>query len=462
MSSLFGSLSIALSSLLAQQAALETTSQNIANLNTPGYSRQRPVLVEESSVLSGTTLIGGGVSLEKVESIRDQILELRLHQESQQQGQLEAFLGSTRQVEALFNETQGAGLQGVMSKFFDSLRSLAADPTSLPLRQAVLTAGQNMAGTFSQTAGQLGQLQHSLDQSVTQSVTGINTLTANIADLNREVAAAQNAGQNAGELEDQRTEAIRTLAGLVDLSVVQADGSLTLTTAKGTALVVGAQSFALETRTDPGTGFQHIFAQGTDITSTLTAGQVGGSLQVRDQTIPSYLADLDNLAAQLRNSVNTVHRAGFDLAGAPGGDLFVPFVPAAAGSNTGAANSFAVALTDPAKLAASLDGTPGNNGNLAALADIRNQTIVNGQRPLDFYANFVFRIGNDVSDATAQQEAGNLVLQQLQNQRGAISGVSLDEEAANLIRYQRAFEAAARVVSTINDLLDKAVNLGKN
>ena len=461
MSSLFGSLSIALSSLLAQQAALETTSQNIANLNTPGYSRQRPVLREESSVLSGTTLIGGGVSLEKVESIRDQILELRLHQESQQQGQLEAFLGSTQQVEALFNETTGAGLQGVMSKFFDSLRSLAADPTSLPLRQAVLTAGQNMAGTFSQTAGQLGQLQHSLDQSVTQSVTGINTLTANIADLNREVAAAQNAGQGTGELEDQRTEAIRTLAGLVDLSVVQADGSLTLTTAKGTALVVGAQSFALETRTDPGTGFQHIFAQGTDITSTLTAGQVGGSLQVRDQTIPSYLADLDNLAAQLRNSVNTVHRAGFDLAGAPGGDLFRPFV-APPGSNAGTANSFAVALSDPTKLAASLDGTPGNNGNLAALADIRNQTIVNGQSPVDFYANFVFRIGNDVSDASAQQEAGDLVLQQLQNQRGAISGVSLDEEAANLIRYQRAFEAAARVVATVNDLLDKAVNLGKN
>jgi len=109
-----------------------------------------------------------------------------------------------------------------------------------------------------------------------------------------------------------------------------------------------------------------------------------------------------------------------------------------------------------------LDGTPGNNGNLAALADIRNQTIVNGQRPLDFYANFVFRIGNDVSDASAQLEAGDLVLQQLQNQRGAISGVSLDEEAANLIRYQRAFEAAARVVATVNDLLDTAVNLGRN
>ena len=461
MSSLFGSLSIALSSLLAQQAALETTSQNIANLNTPGYSRQRPVLREESAVLSGTTLIGGGVSLEKVESIRDQILELRLHQESQQQGQLEAFLGSTRQVEALFNETRGAGLQEVMSKFFDSLQALAVNPTSLPLRQAVLTAGQNLAETFRRTAGQLGQLQHSLDQSVTQSVAEINTLAANIADLNREVAAMQNAGQAAGELEDQRTEAIRKLAGLVDLSVIQADRSLTLTTAKGTALVVGAQSFALETRTDLGTGFQHIFAQGTDITSTLTAGQVGGSLQVRDQTIPSYLADLDNLAAQLRNSVNAVHRAGFDLAGAPGGDFFRPFV-APLGPNAGAANSFAVTLSDPAKLAASLDGTPGNNGNLAALADIRNQTIVNGQRPLDFYANFVFRIGNDVSDASAQLEAGDLVLQQLQNQRGAISGVSLDEEAANLIRYQRAFEAAARVVATVNDLLDTAVNLGRN
>ena len=458
MSSLFGSLSIALRALLAEQGALDATNNNIANVNTPGFSRRRAILSQEPPVVYGSLALGNGVSLERVESIRDRILELRIHQETQQEGKLESFLSAMRQVEVLFNETQGAGLEGVLSNFFNSLLELSTNPSSLLLRQAVLAAGEDLAAAFRQAAGNLAALQRSLDQRVVQSVEEINRLTVEIADLNPQISQLEGLGRDAGAFADRRNLLVRELSGLVDIAVIDADrGSLTLTTSNGTALVVGDKSLALNVQIDPATGFQNVFAQGVDITAALTAGRIGGLLEVRDQTIPSVLADLDSLAAGLANAFNGVHAAGFDLSGAPGGDLFVP----PPGSGVGAAASFAMAITDPAQLAASSDGTPGSNGNLIALEALRDQALVGGQRPADFYAGLVFRIGNDMKRASVELEAESLVLRQLQNQRSAFSGVSLDEEAANLIRLQRAFEAAARVVSVVDELTQTVINLGR-
>ena len=197
--------------------------------------------------------------------------------------------------------------------------------------------------------------------------------------------------------------------------------------------------------------------QGADITGIINAGRIGGLLEVRDQQIPAILADLDALAVALAENFNTGNAAGFDLSGNPGGDFFLP--PPAGG--VGAAMVFAVALSDPAQIAASSYGASGSNGNLLNLVDLRDQNIVNGQRPDDFYSNLISRLGNDIAGASFELEAEGLVLRQLRNQRSNISGVSLDEEAANLIRFQRAFEASARVISVVDELTELAINLGR-
>lgn len=458
MSSLFGSLSIAVRSLLSQQAALETTSNNIANVNTPGFSRQRAVLNQEPPIRLGTLWFGNGVGVERIESIRDRILELRLNSETEQQGRLEAYLGALKQVEAYFNETEGAGLEGTLSGFFNALSELSTNPSDLPLRQRVIIAGENLARAFQEAARNLHSLQQNLDQDVAASVDAINSLGRQIADLNANISAIEGTGQEAGSFVDQRNLLIRKLSELVDVSVIPADNSLTVTTANGTALVVGSQSLSLETQIDPGTGLRQVLAQGDDITATIESGRLGGLLAARDRAIPSVNASLDRLAADLANSFNVAHHAGFDLSGTPGGDFFVP--PPAGGN--GAAAVFAVAIGDPSQFAASSDGSPGSNGNLLALTALREQSIVNGQRPSDFYANLLAQLGNDVATASVDQAVGSLILQQLTIQRGAVSGVSLDEEAANLIRFQQAFQAAARVVSVVNELTQTAVNLGRN
>ena len=184
-------------------------------------------------------------------------------------------------------------------------------------------------------------------------------------------------------------------------------------------------------------------------------GQLAGQIQVRDQEIPSIQSSLNALAGDLATAVNTQNQAGSDLNGAAGGNLFVP--PAV--GNAGAAANLALATTDPTKIAASGDGTQGDNANANALLAIQNQTVVNGQTPLNAYSALVFKVGSDVSNAQTGQQSSNLILQQVQSLQGGVSNVDINEEAANLIRYQNAYQASAQVSSVIDSLLQDTINM---
>jgi flagellar hook-associated protein 1 len=454
MSSLFGSMAIATGALGAEQGALNSTTNNVANVNTPGYSRQEPVLVESDPVVIGSVTYGTGVSLEKLQSLRDPILQLRIQEETQQQGQLNATVTALQQAQVQF--ATGSGDIGTeISNFFSSLDQLSTDPGNLSLRQGVLTAAGNLATAFNNTANALSSQQSNLDLNVTQDVQQINVLSGQIATLNTQISELQGVNQDASSLVDQRDVLIGQLSNLVDVSTIQSDNGLTLTTSNGTALVVGGQSFALNTQSNS-SGLQDVYAQGTDITANLTSGDLAGVLQVRDQTIPGLLSNLDTLAAGLANSLNTANQQGFDLNGNTGGNLFVP--PPASGQ--GAASSLAVQITDPSLIAASSDGTPGSNGNLAVLSGVQNQPVAGGQDPTDYYSNIVYAVGNDVSNSSSELSSSQSILNQLQDQRGSISGVSLDEEAGNMVQYQNAFNAAAQIVTTINDMLYTVINMG--
>ncbi|SRR5712692_73018 len=455
MSGLFGTLSIALSALEASQGALASTTNNVANVNTPGFSRQRPVLVENSPVVQGQLTFGTGVTLQQIESLRDPILQMRIQEETQHQGQLDAFVSAMQQAQVMFASSSG-DIGSQISKFFSSLSQLSTNPANLALRQGVLTAAANLASTFRNTASNLTQQRSNLDLSVTQAIQQVNLLTKRIAGLNSQISGMQGLNQDASAFIDQRDVLIGQLSSLVDVSQIHSDNGLTLTTSNGTALVAGGQSFALNTQTDI-SGVQHIFAQGKDITGNLTSGQLGGLLQARDQNIPTLLSNLDTLAAGFATSVNTAHRSGFDLNGAAGGDFFV----APPISGVGAAASMAVQITDPALIAASSDGSPGSNGNVNVLSAVHDQVVASGQTATEYYANLVFGVGSNVSNGSAELSSSQLILRQLQDQRGSVSGVSLDEEAANMVQYQRAYDAAARVVTTVNQMLDTVINMGR-
>lgn len=455
MGGLSGTLGIAVNALVANQGALEVTSNNIANANTPAYTEQRANLAEQQPIAVGNLLFGEGVTLQSIQSIRDPVLELRIQQENQNQSRLGSFIEGANQVQSLFNETQGVGLEGVLSQFFNSFQALSTDPSSIPLRQGVLSAAQNLVDAFHQTSDGLSQIKSGLDQTVVQDVSLVNALTSEIAKINSQISSAQVSGNDAGALVNQRTQLVNQLSNLIGFAVTNNEsGTYTLSTQNGMPLVVGNQSYSLQTQLDPASGTQHVYFNGNDITSTITQGALGGVFEVRDQMIPSVQDSLDSLAAGIVSSVNTQQTSGYDLSGNEGGNFFFPL-----GSTAGAAAETTLAVSGPSGIAASSDGTPGSNGNALALAAIQDQAVVNGQSVTDSYASLVNNIGGQVSFADSQQQAEKALVLQLQNQLHSVSGVSIDQEAANLVMFQQAYEASAKVVSVVDQLMQTTINM---
>jgi flagellar hook-associated protein 1 FlgK len=454
MSSLSSALNTAVQSLGADTGALQVTNNNIANANTPGYSRQAAVFQEAAPTEEGNLSVGNGVVLEGFQSVRDQLVTSQIQQETQAQGGANAQLASLQQIQPTFTtSTQDIGTQ--MSALFASISSLSTDPTSSASGEAVLSAAQNLAQAFNTTSNTLTVQQAGLNTEVTQDVSQINQITQQIAALNPQIAQLTATGQDGGTLQDQQNQLVLSLSALTNVSITQTAEGETLSTGNGTPLVVGSQSYALQTTTGSN-GMQQVLDQsGTNITSSLSSGDLGGSIQTRDQTIAGLLTSLDTLANQFGTAFNAAQAKGFDQSGNAGGNFFT--VPT---TIAGSAAAISVAITDPTEIASSSDGTAGSNGNLANLSAVQTAVLPAGQTPGDAYAGLVFQVGSLTSNATAESSATTASLLQLNDQLSSTSGVSIDEESTNLITFQTAYEAAARVVTTIQAMFLVTVSMG--
>jgi flagellar hook-associated protein 1 len=455
MSSLNTALSIASEALSASTTALQTVTNNMANANTPGYTRE---VVEFQSVPgdnNGSANPGDGVTIASVQSLRDELLQRQIEQQTQNQGSANAQLGSLQQIQTVFT-TSSQDIGTEMSALFSSISTLSTAPTNSADRQAVLTAGQNLANAFNTASNTLTQQQTALNAQVTQDVSQINQLTQQIAALNPQIAALQSQGQDGGTLQDQQDQLVLQLSQLTGVTITNSNDGITLSTGNGTPLVMGSQSFALQTTTGSD-GMVHVLdANGNDITSTLSGGDLGGSIQTRDQTIPGLLNQLNSLAYDFGNAFNAAQAKGYDQAGNPGGDFFN--VPA---TSSNAAASISMAISDPSLIAASSDGTSGSNGNLANFSAIQTSPLgSSGQTPTDSYASLVYQVGTLTSNANAESNATSSSLLQLNNQLNSVSGVSIDQESTNLISYQQSYEAAARVVTTVQALYQVLLTMG--
>ncbi len=446
MGGLNATLSIGMQALDAAQGALSATSNNIANVNTPGYTKEVAQLSENGMTVSADTVTGGGVSLDGLKSTQDQLLGLQIQQQTSLQSSANTESASLQQIQTYFTTT-GTDIASALTAFSTNLAALSASPSSTATQQGVLSSGQNLAKAFNTTANALTSAQSSADGLVTESVAQINTLTAQIAQFNGQVAQLTASGQDANAAQDQLNQSVQQLSGLTGISVTQGTSGETITTANGTPLVMGNQSFSLQTTTGSN-GFQQVLdSNGSNITASIQGGQLGGAIQVRDQTMPGLLSQLNTLASQFATSFNAAQTGGADSNGNPGQNFFtLPTNPA------NAASGLSVAITDPSLIAINTTGTTGGNGNVASLSAALTSTLPSGQTPANAYASLVFDVGNQASNATTQSTAIGKNLLQLTNQQGSVSGVNIDDETANLIRFQTAYEAGARIVSTIQQL----------
>jgi flagellar hook-associated protein 1 len=463
MSSLFASLGIARQALAAQQYGLDVTQNNIANVNTPGYARQRASLVPGDSVFQGEYQLGMGVRLASIDSYRSAFVDHRVNDELQSQGEFGAASTALQQVESVFNESQGSGLQSALTAFFNSFSSLAATPEDVSLRQQVLARADDLAAQFKLSYERLESIQSQQNGVVAETVDEINTTAAAIAKLNVEIQAARGANTNESTLRDQRQELLDKLAGLTDITYFEAElGGVTVMSRQGALLTVGNQAYRWNASTSSSSGNQlGVWAGGVEITATMQSGKLGGLLKSRDVNIAGYLRALDDMAAAVIDRVNTQHALGSDLNGAGGGNFFTPFSPVVVGSNRGAARAIEVAITDPREIAAAAAGSgPGSNTNAKKLAQLQADPFLpGGANVSQYYSNFIFKIGLDTKSAVDSLETQSHLLTQLQNQRDAVSGVSLDDEAVNIMRYQKAYQANARFISLLDELTDELVKI---
>jgi len=440
--------------LEATEAALNATSNNIANSNTPGYTREVVQLSADPMTDAGDEVSGGGVSMDGLQSIRDELLNLQIQQQTSLQSSADAQSSSLQQIQSYFT-SNGVDIASALTAFSSSLAQLSAAPGSSAAQQGVLSEGQSLANAFNTTANGLTSAQSAADGQVTQTVAQINTLSSQIAQLNGQLSQLTAAGQDGGTVEDQRDQLVQQLSSLTGISVTQNAGGETITTGNGSPLVMGSQSFSLQTTTGSD-GMQHVLdSNGNDITSSIQGGTLGGAIQVRDQVIPGLLGQLNTLATQFATAFNTAQAQGYDSNGNAGQAFFS--VPS---GTTGAAAGISVALTLPSQVAVSSDGSSGSNGNVANLSAALTNALPSGQTVAGGYASLVFQVGNAASNASTQSTAIGQNLLQLTNQQGSVSGVSIDEETTNLIRYQTAYEAAARIVSTIQQLSTDTLDMG--
>jgi flagellar hook-associated protein 1 FlgK len=453
---------IARLALTADQEALNVTSNNVANQNTAGYTREVVEFQSADTVtLSGGTF-GSGVTASAT-SQRDRVLEQQVQQQTQVQAQSGALESALQQVQNVFGlsststSASSTTFGTDISSFFSALSSLTSNPSDTATRQSVLSAATALAGDFNSAANQLTQVSSSLNQQVAGDVGQVNSLTSTIASLNAQITSLS-PDSDAEILEDQRQLAITQLSKLVGLDQISTENNgITLTTSGGAVLVSGNQSFALST-TQVG-GVTHVLAgvSGQDLTSNLTGGDLGGVLQARDQQLPSYQKALDSLAFGIGTQVNQQNELGLDGNGNPGAAIFS--LPP---TQSGAAAQIQVAATNPSAVAAAAvgEGSAGNT-NALALADLASAIVAGGQTASGFLASFLGQIGSDASAATTNNSAQQAILTQLTTQRDSLSGVSLDEEAANLTQYQRAYQAAAQVFNIGDTIMASALNLGE-
>lgn len=467
MATLNTAFNIATGALNADQAALTVVSNNVANANTPGYTREVATFQENDPVTINGASYGTGVTVTGGVSQRDLTLEQALQQQDQVASASGARLTALQQVENIFSPSTTAnsasstgatsGLGQDISQFFDSLSALEASPSNTSLRQQVLTTASSLAGDFQTASTQLATQQTSLDQQTGSLVTQVNSLTQSLAQLNQQIQSSSPTS-DARTLEDQRQHDLQQLSQLIGIHQIRTENNgIEITTSNGALLVSGNQSFSLSSASVSG-ALQVYDSQGNDITSSLVSGggQIGGLLTVRNQDIPQISTALDTLAYDLGTAVNAQNQAGSDANGNPGVAIFN--LPATA---TGAAAQISVNITSPSQVAAAATGAGSSDDtNLLAIANLQSQNIVGGNTPSGYYSDLVTTIGSLVSGVSTQNTAQQASVSQLQNQIGSLSTVNLNEEAASLETFEQSYESASKIFTALNQVITAALNLG--
>jgi flagellar hook-associated protein 1 len=476
MPKIHGIMDVGRRSMANSQTAISTSAHNIANQGVEGFSRQRVELKTAPAFTYGNVQIGTGSRTGAVTRTNNPFLEKQIGKEQAALGFGQGQADILSQVEQVFNEQNGPGLNSYMVDFFNSFREFANNPESLATRTNVRESANIMVKDFNRVAGSLKQIQKGADSQMSTYVSEVNGYTKEIASLNEKIQQVEISGADANDERDRRDLMIKKLGEKVNIKWAEGkDTQVTITAGNSVLLVGGNESknlYATATEARPGkqAGSIDIMYKSNPhgefyrVTEQITGGSLGGLIEARDGSVNGLLGRVNDMAFTLAEGVNYVHRTGFDGNNRPGKDFFNLGDSSQPGGG-GSAENISLAehiKRDPSTIAGAGDpNSPGDNRVANRIAAMQFEALANnGKVSLDEYYNTIVgevgiqarRVGDSVK---TQAET----LKQMQNLRESISGVSLDEEATKLIEYHKAFEASARLIKTADEMFDTVLNL---
>jgi flagellar hook-associated protein 1 len=467
MADLFALLVQSGNSLGAHSAALATAGHNIANANTPGYSRQVVNLAANAAAGSlGASAVGMGVSVETITRQRDAFVERQIPQALGAQSFSQTENAALQSITALNPDLEG-GLGSALAAFYSSLRTLAQNAGDTAARQAVSGTSQSLARAFNQTVGSIEDARTGLDSQLLGQVDKVNASMRALADLNVQIQVLRSNGGAANDLLDQRQSAVEALSQLTGAQPYTNNaGDISMALPGGTVLVSDGRPATFAAVGDS-TNLGHlkltlVRTDGSgpvDVPSSVVGGEMGGVLAARDGAMKTAVNSLDTFAFDFATAVNTIHQAGYAMDGTGARSLFTVPVTSAGAATQIAVNAAIVA--DPRLLAAAttLPAASGDNRNVLALIAGERQALAGGSDPVVSFQKIVTGFGNATSQAKAMADHDGAMAAHLRQLRDATSGVSLDEEMVNLTKAQKAYEAMAKVISTADQMLDTLMKL---
>lgn len=469
-SSLFHIMSMGSESLANARLGVDVTGHNISNAHTEGYSRQRVNISTKPPVQYGLHVLGNGAKVDSISRMHDQYLEGYIRKEMQTNGAAEAITTGLERLEELFNPELTATVRQRMDTFQNSLREFANFPEDPSVRTNVVESGNALAQSVNITHSGILGVQRDLSNEVADQIKTLNTRLTEVSGLNSMIKALQSGGREANDLLDKRDELIKQIGQTVDIQVYNdQNDSLVIRGAGGELLVDGSRNGQFKTSDGSGlvdkskvyflndpTSAPH------DVTKKIEGGRIAGMLKVRDQYAQRVRDELNTLASGFGESFNEIHRRGFgvgEFSELDGRNFFE-------GTNhEDPAAAFRVndlILAEPNAVAAAMSGlTSGDNVIANDLVRLFKDPIFDDGKisVADYYDRLVGNVGIDSMRAQEEFNASKIVMSQLDAQREATAGVSLDEEAANLLKYQHLFAASSRVITTVDQMLETILGL---
>lgn len=467
-----GILQIGKSGMQAARAGVSTAGHNIANANTEGYSRQR--VHQSAEKPSGrdmhATNIGNGTRVDRIDRVNNDYIDRQLRTSGRDLAYAEEREVVLRQAEDIFNEMNGEGLSRLMSKFFNEFRKLSNEPENLALRESVRESANALIGDLRRMRTQVDDVRSHVDGKIQGYVQEVNQLSKEIRDLNVRIRQVEVAGGAPADLLDKRDLALKNLGAIIDVTSYKDEhGGMTVDIRGLGPLITNGDAEQISALRTPAneTGKDHnsldLFAgqpTGTPITDRLTGGKLGALIRTRDETLSAISKKMDTIAFEMARSVNEVHRMGFTRDGISGVDFFKP-MESAEGAAQGLMLSDALRASAHNIAAAGQPDSPGDNRVALAISGLQGMRLLDGGRATmdDFYNSIVSEIGVAANDNKASLGQSRDIVTQLSKMREQVSGVSIDEETTQLMQYQHAFDASARVIRVADELMKTVLDL---